>query len=208
MATCTSAIVSGITTSSGRWSAARFHAWRASSQCGSPGATTWPVRASRSGAGSWTGAVVSMRGSFGEGLRRCSRPAAVLASGKTLMWDPDGVRVACCQIHPRFGEPDANRATAARAVEAAVERGARIVVLPELAASGYVFRDAGEARALAEPDDGPTIQGWAELCRRHGIVVVGGLCELDVDGPLRNSAALVDPQGVRAIYRKAHLWDR
>jgi predicted amidohydrolase len=124
------------------------------------------------------------------------------------MWDPDGVLVACCQIHPRLGELEANRAAATRAVEAAVERGARIVVLPELASSGYVFRDAGEARSLAEPDDGPTTRGWAELCARHGIVIVGGFCELDADDRLRNSAALVDPEGVRAIYRKAHLWDR
>jgi 5-aminopentanamidase len=124
------------------------------------------------------------------------------------MWDPDGVRVACCQIHPRFGELDANRETGARAIEAAVERGARIVILPELASSGYMFRDADEARALAEPDDGPTTQGWVQLARRHGIVIVGGFCEIDADGRLRNSAALVDPEGVRAIYRKAHLWDR
>jgi predicted amidohydrolase len=124
------------------------------------------------------------------------------------MWDPGGVRVACCQLAPRFGDPEANRAMAAGAVEAAVEQGARIVVLPELMNSGYVFRDAAEARTLAEPDDGPTTRGWVELCRRHDIVIVGGFCELDADGELRNSAALVDADGVRAVYRKAHLWDR
>jgi predicted amidohydrolase len=118
------------------------------------------------------------------------------------------VLVACCQIAPRIGELDANRALAERAVEAAAARGARVVVLPELCSSGYVFRDAEEARALAEPDDGPTTSGWAELCARHGIVIVGGFCEVDADGVLRNSAALVDPSGVRAVYRKAHLWDR
>jgi predicted amidohydrolase len=124
------------------------------------------------------------------------------------MWDPGVVLVACCQIAPRIGEPDANRALAARAVEAAVRCGARLVVLPELVSSGYVFRDAEEARALAEPDEGPTTSGWLELCRRHDIVIVGGFCELDADGQLRNSAALVDAGGVRAVYRKAHLWDR
>jgi 5-aminopentanamidase len=124
------------------------------------------------------------------------------------MWDPGAVLVACCQIAPRIGELEANRARAARAVTAAAEQGARVVVLPELCASGYVFRDAEEARALAEPDEGPTTTGWVELARRHDIVIVGGFCELDADGALRNSAALVDASGVRAVYRKAHLWDR
>ena len=116
--------------------------------------------------------------------------------------------VACCQLAPVFGALDANRALAARAVEAAAARGARLIVLPELVSSGYVFRDADEARALAEPADGPTVTGWAELARQLDVVIVGGFCELDEDGALRNSAALVDPDGVRAVYRKAHLWDR
>jgi predicted amidohydrolase len=124
------------------------------------------------------------------------------------MWDPGVVLVACCQIAPRIGEPEANRALATRAVEAAVASGARIVVLPELVNSGYVFRDAEEARSLAEPDEGATTSGWVELARRHEIVIVGGFCELDSDGQVRNSAALVDTEGVRAVYRKAHLWDR
>jgi predicted amidohydrolase len=124
------------------------------------------------------------------------------------MWEPEGVLVACCQIAPRIGELEANRARAADAVSTAAEQGARVVVLPELCSSGYMFRDAEEARALAEPDDGPTTTGWVELARRHDIVIVGGFCELDSGGVLRNSAALVDASGVRAVYRKAHLWDR
>jgi predicted amidohydrolase len=116
--------------------------------------------------------------------------------------------VACCQTAPRIGELDANRALAARAIEDAAAGGAQVVVLTELCSSGYVFRGAAEARALAEPADGPTLTGWAEQCRRHGIVVVGGFCELDQDGVVRNSAALVDASGVRTVYRKAHLWDR
>jgi predicted amidohydrolase len=82
-----------------------------------------------------------------------------------------------------------------------------VVVLPELAVSGYVFRDAGEARGLAERPDGPTVTGWAERAAAHGLVVVGGFAE-DGGDALYNSAALVDPSGLRAVYRKVHLWDR
>ncbi|HZH24979.1 MAG TPA: nitrilase-related carbon-nitrogen hydrolase [Solirubrobacteraceae bacterium] len=118
------------------------------------------------------------------------------------------VRVACHQLAPAVGELDLNRGRALAALDAAAAAGAQVVVLPELAASGYVFRDADEARALAEPADGPTVTGWAGRAAAHGLVVAGGFAELGADGQLYNSAALIDPGGVRAIYRKAHLWDR
>jgi predicted amidohydrolase len=118
------------------------------------------------------------------------------------------VEVACCQLAPRIGDLEGNRARAEAAIEGAARDGARVVVLPELCNSGYVFADADEARRLAEPADGPTVSGWARLARAHELVIVGGLCELDAEGVVRNSAVLVDGDGVRAVYRKAHLWDR
>ncbi|MBF9068744.1 carbon-nitrogen hydrolase [Streptacidiphilus sp. NEAU-YB345] len=116
-------------------------------------------------------------------------------------------RVACCQLAPVLGESAANRAATLAAIESAVEAGARIVMLPELPVSGYVFADPVEALALAEPVDGPTVTAWAEAAARHDIVVVGGLCEAAPDGTLRNSSVLLDRSGLRAVYRKAHLWD-
>ena len=116
-------------------------------------------------------------------------------------------RVAVCQLAPVIGDLQGNRARARAAIEASAAAGARIVVLPELAASGYVFRDAAEARALAEPPDGPTVTGWAELAAAHDLVVVGGFAE-DAGDVLHNSAAVVDAHGPRAVYRKVHLWDR
>ena len=118
------------------------------------------------------------------------------------------VRVACHQLAPVVGELEANRERALTALDAAAAAGAQVVVLPELAASGYVFRDADEARALAEPADGPTLAGWAQRAATQGLVIAGGFAELGADGALYNSAALIDPDGVRAVYRKVHLWDR
>ncbi|MDP9845363.1 putative amidohydrolase [Streptosporangium lutulentum] len=115
--------------------------------------------------------------------------------------------VACCQLALAVGDPDGNRAVARRAVERAAAAGARVVILPELTNSGYVFRDRAEAAGLAEPLDGPTVEGWIASARRHGLILVGGLCERDEDGLIRNSAVLVDAGGVRAVYRKTHLWD-
>jgi 5-aminopentanamidase len=114
--------------------------------------------------------------------------------------------VACCQLAPVFGDPAANRELAADAVRRAAGQGARVVILPELISSGYVFQSQAEARACAETADGPTVTLWARLAAEHQIVIVGGFCE-DGGGELFNSAALVDPGGLRCVYRKAHLWD-
>jgi predicted amidohydrolase len=119
----------------------------------------------------------------------------------------DGVLVACCQRAPHVGEVERNRVQCREAIVDAAGRGAQIVVLTELANSGYVFADPAEARACAEPLDGPTLTEWAALSRQHGLVIVGGLCE-DDGACVRNTSVIVDPTGVRAVYRKVHLWDR
>lgn len=117
------------------------------------------------------------------------------------------VKVAVCQLNLQFGALDANRAAAAAAIARAAGRGAGIVVLPELTPSGYVFAGPAEARSLAEPADGPTAAQWAALAARHDLVIAGGFAEAGPDGALYNSALLVGPGGVLAVYRKAHLWD-
>ncbi len=115
--------------------------------------------------------------------------------------------MACCQVAPRIGELAANREMIAEVVSAAASAGAQVVVLPELASSGYVFADRAEAVSAAEPPDGPTVELWQRLSAAFGIVIVGGFPELTAAGELFNSAALVNAGEVGAIYRKAHLWD-
>jgi predicted amidohydrolase len=125
---------------------------------------------------------------------------------------PGPAVIAVAQVAITVGEPDANRAAAAAAVAQAAQAGARLVVLPELCDSGYVFADAdpaAEARGLAAPADGNVTLGqWRSLAAEHDLVIVGGFCELGGDGRLYNSAAVVDASGTRAVYRKAHLWDK
>ena len=123
----------------------------------------------------------------------------------------DPTQIAVAQLAITVAEPDANRRAAAEAVAEAAAAGARLVVLPELSDSGYVFDaedPAAEARGLAAPvADSATLRQWQALAARHRLVIVGGFCELGADGRLYNSAALVDASGTRAVYRKAHLWD-
>ena len=116
------------------------------------------------------------------------------------------VTIACVQFEPRVGAKDATVARSLELIDDAVARGATIVVLPELANSGYVFATRAEAFAAAEPvPGGPTSAAWAEAAARHGIHIVAGICERDGE-KLFNSAVLIGPQGHVGTFRKVHLW--
>lgn len=88
-----------------------------------------------------------------------------------------------------------------------MDDGADVVVLPELATSGYVFASFEEAAAAAVTPDHAVFRDWAAEAARGRATVIGGFCELGTDGLLYNAAAVVDGSGVRAVYRKTHLWD-
>ena len=140
-----------------------------------------------------------------------------------MAWNPISPRtertvqntvIAVAQLAIAIGEPHANRKAAAAAVAEAAVAQAKLVVLPELCDSGYVFGDdasraQAEAGTLASPaDDSVTLRQWQALAAEHRLVIVGGFCERGADGRLFNSAAVVDASGTRAVYRKAHLWDK
>jgi predicted amidohydrolase len=121
------------------------------------------------------------------------------------------VRIACQQLAPRIGDLDGNREMSVAAIREAVALGAQLIVLPELVTSGYVFESREEAASVAISAGDPLFEAWAgEVASVDGGrgVVVGGVCERGDDGKLYNSAALVDRSGLRAMYRKVHLWDR
>lgn len=116
------------------------------------------------------------------------------------------VRVACCQIEPRVGAKAANLQKTAAFVERAARDGARIVVLPELASSGYVFESRAEAMSLADAyEDGESTTLWARLAAALGVLIVAGFAERAGDA-LHNSAAVIGPRGRVGLFRKVHLW--
>jgi predicted amidohydrolase len=112
--------------------------------------------------------------------------------------------VSVVQLAPVLGDLDGNHARVCEAVRRAA---ADVVVVPELATSGYVFADAEEARALARPA-AEAVAPWVDVASETGALVAGGFAELGDDGRVYNTAALVDGDGVLAVYRKLHLWDR
>ncbi len=118
------------------------------------------------------------------------------------------VRVACCQLEPRVGCKEENVEKTLRFVEEAVKEGAEVVVLPELANTGYVFETRREAFGLSEPvPEGPTTEAWEETAKEHGIYIAAGIAEREGHS-LYNTGVLLGPEGYLGKYRKLHLWYR
>jgi predicted amidohydrolase len=116
----------------------------------------------------------------------------------------DRLVVAACQVDGVAARAD--RSVLARTVAAAADRGARLVVLPELSACGGVLVSREQARTVAEPLDGATVSLAADLSAEHDCVVVLGLAEAGARGQVHNTAVVLDRGMLAAAYRKAHLW--
>ncbi len=114
------------------------------------------------------------------------------------------VRVAAVQMEPRLGAIEANLGSILARFREATAGGARLVVFPECALTGYGFESRDEALRYAEPIPGPSTRKVAEACAERGAFAVFGLIERDGDR-LFNVAALIGPDGVVGAYRKIHL---
>ena len=114
-------------------------------------------------------------------------------------------RVAFVQGRPRFGRVEENLE---RGMALAAGVAADLVVLPELWSSGYVFSSHAEVASLAEDSaTGPTARALRAAARREKRHYVAGFPERH-RGRFYNSAMLVAPSGLQAIYRKLHLFER
>ena len=120
------------------------------------------------------------------------------------------VRVAAVQSDPQVGleNKEANLAGTLEKIRECAAEGAQLIVLPELASTGYSFDTREEAYAHAEPvPDGPTCQAWIALAAELDVHLVAGIAESD--GVLmHDTAVLIGPDGFIGKYRKTHLWNR
>ncbi len=84
---------------------------------------------------------------------------------------------------------------------------AGLIVLPELAFTGYYFRDRAEVKTLAEdPKHSVTVDALKTLCKKQKFHIVTGFTEKSRDKYF-NSALLIGPKGVEHTYRKLHLFN-
>jgi len=117
------------------------------------------------------------------------------------------ITVACIQMRPAVGNKRENVAASLARIDEAAANGASLVVLPELANSGYVFEDRAEAFRLAEEvPAGDTSAAWIEAAARHKLHIVAGIAER-AGAALYNAAVVVGPSGYVGTFRKMHLWN-
>lgn len=117
------------------------------------------------------------------------------------------MKVAAVQFKPQKGQIPEALERLCTLIEAAGEQGARLVVCPEMAHTGYLFRDAAHVRPFAEPARGGAYPRLAALARRHGLHLVAGYVEAEGEA-LYNAARVIAPDGsLLDSYRKRLLYD-
>jgi predicted amidohydrolase len=85
------------------------------------------------------------------------------------------------------------------AQQAKLQDGSDLIVFPELAVSGLT-----ETTARAQAIPGPVTDRLCRLAAEQRMHIVAGLAERD-GGAIYNSACLIGPDGIVAVYRKIHL---
>jgi deaminated glutathione amidase len=82
-----------------------------------------------------------------------------------------------------------------------------LVLLPEAYMRDF-GKPSSDISAFAEPLDGPFVARLTEFAAAHDTTVVAGMFEISDDpGRPYNTLAVVDRDGLRASYRKIHLYD-
>jgi len=114
------------------------------------------------------------------------------------------MEIALIQFRPEIGKPEAN---IAKLDELFTQTGsARLIVLPELASTGYNFTGFDEAYACSEElSDSRFIDFLALKAKEKQAHIISGINER-VGDKLYNASVLVDGNGVLAKYHKIHLF--
>jgi len=135
------------------------------------------------------------------------------------------VKVAAIQMMSEFGKPELNRRKAEGLIRQAAKGGAKIVVLPETAITGYMSYDLQTTwqangwelttgltgvspETAAESVPGPSTRQLGKLARELGIYLTVPLVEKDVKtGRYFNTIVLMSPAGGQLLhYRKLNPW--
>lgn len=115
------------------------------------------------------------------------------------------MKIAVVQMDVQIGQVQANLDRMISILRETSRAGAELTIFPECALTGYCFDDLAEAVGHEQMIPGPATEAMTEACRETGSSAIWGMLEPDGSGGLFNAAALVQPEGLTAAYRKVHL---
>ncbi len=114
------------------------------------------------------------------------------------------MKLSIIQFTPVFGDIDKNIEQISELMKDIGD--ADLIVLPELASTGYKFKDRDEAMTLSEKaEDSRFLSFLSDVASGKKCYIVAGFNERDGD-LLYNSSVLMGSNGVVGIYHKLHLF--
>jgi len=122
------------------------------------------------------------------------------------------MKLGLVQYQPPKGDPTRSRKELSLLVREAADRGAELIVCPEMATCGYVWDSVESLVPFAEPPEGPTFKALRKIAREYRCWIVVGLPEFsqEPDGTIKlyNSAIVINPGAeLSACYRKVLLFE-
>jgi len=118
---------------------------------------------------------------------------------------PKKIDVALAQMDCRVGDKKHNIEVMKRNAKEAREKGADLVVFPELSLTGYLTRDL--TYELAETIPGPSVTSLEKIARSEKLHMIFGMLEHSdkARAIIYNTAVLLGPEGLIGKYRKMQL---
>ena len=119
------------------------------------------------------------------------------------------VKVAIGQFEVAQGNTAFNLEKMVQMIDEASEKGADIIVFPELAYTGYFLKSL-ELQELAESQDGFFVQTMCRKAKEKHIFIYAGYVEAgEIPGRIYNSAIFISDEGVvLENMRKVYLWGK
>lgn len=119
---------------------------------------------------------------------------------------PAKFKAAVVEYNPKFLQFQQNLPPLADKVVAAAKSGAKLIVLPETATSGYIYKDRAQINPYLDTIPGVTTDLLAKIAKQYQVYIAIGIAEVDPKTKLAyNSAALIGPDGYIGKYRKTQL---
>ncbi len=114
--------------------------------------------------------------------------------------------IGILHLNIQHGAVEKNRENLIYYVKETAQKGAKIIVAPELAISGYSFGSIDEILPFAEEVTGETVTALATIAKQFGVYICFGFAEKEKEtGMLYNSAVVLDPEGQVVAHHRKHV---